>query len=109
MCWKFGFGSWVVMGKLHTNIDWFRSSLVWYSDSHMATGFTSRNTAGAYIYFMKALHYWLSVTIHKHLYANSYPSVLCLFCGNIEVFDHVFSYLSDSGAHAQLLNVYAAD
>ncbi|KAG9287448.1 hypothetical protein G9A89_023820 [Geosiphon pyriformis] len=40
----------------------------------MVSGFTSKNTAGVHMYFMKALHYWLPVAIHKCLYANSYSS-----------------------------------
>ncbi|KAG9293704.1 hypothetical protein G9A89_019041 [Geosiphon pyriformis] len=46
-----------LMDHLHADIDWLRLSLVWYPNSHMAAGFTSKQTAGFWTYFMKALHY----------------------------------------------------
>ncbi|KAG9302946.1 hypothetical protein G9A89_022363 [Geosiphon pyriformis] len=85
----------VVIGELLTDIDWHRSSSVWHSDSHMAIGFTSIWTIGLSTYFMKALHHRLLVAVRKCLYDRSYPSVICLFCGSVEVLDHVFSCDSD--------------
>ncbi|KAG9303626.1 hypothetical protein G9A89_018523 [Geosiphon pyriformis] len=41
-------------------------------------------------YFIKALYYQLPVAIQKCLYDKHYPSVLCLYCGNVEVSDYVF-------------------
>ncbi|KAG9306680.1 hypothetical protein G9A89_004227 [Geosiphon pyriformis] len=67
---------------------WFRSAFVWHPDSHMAAGSTSKHTAGIYTYFIKALHRRLPVAVHKRLYNRSYPSVICLFCGCVEVSDH---------------------
>ncbi|KAG9306718.1 hypothetical protein G9A89_004265 [Geosiphon pyriformis] len=35
--------------------------------------------------------HFLFVAVRKQLYSKHYSSVLCLFCGDIEIFDHVFS------------------
>ncbi|KAG9295569.1 hypothetical protein G9A89_003872 [Geosiphon pyriformis] len=61
--WEISSGSWVVVNSLCVDIDWFRSLLVWHPDSHMAAGFTSKQTAGFWTYFMKALHLQLSVAV----------------------------------------------
>ncbi|KAG9301981.1 hypothetical protein G9A89_021025 [Geosiphon pyriformis] len=90
--WEVGSGSQVVLGCLYDNIDWLRSSLVWDSDSHLALGFTN-----------------LPVAVWKHLYNKCYPSVVCLFCNNVEVSDHVFSCPFDAAGCAQLLNAHALD
>ncbi|KAG9284843.1 hypothetical protein G9A89_003766 [Geosiphon pyriformis] len=74
----------------------------------MAPGFTSRLTAGTHTYFMKALHCQLPVAVQKHLYDKCYPSVLCLYCGNVEVSNHVFSSVVDESICHYLLDVYAA-
>ncbi|KAG9306134.1 hypothetical protein G9A89_016038 [Geosiphon pyriformis] len=108
MHWEVGSGSWVVPGCLCADIDWLRSSLMWHLDSHMTTGFTSILTAGFCTYFMKALHHHLSVAVQKHLYDRGYPSVVCLFCGEVEVSDHVFSCFSDTDSRTSLLNTYVA-
>ncbi|KAG9291835.1 hypothetical protein G9A89_012120 [Geosiphon pyriformis] len=63
--WEIGSGLWMVMDSLCVDIDWFRSLLVWHPDSYMAVGFTSKWTAGFWTYFMKALHLWLPVVMHK--------------------------------------------
>ncbi|KAG9304903.1 hypothetical protein G9A89_010765 [Geosiphon pyriformis] len=106
--WEISCGMGVVADSLHTDIDWFRSSLVWHPDSHMAAGFISKWTAGFQTYFMKALHHWLPVAIRKRLYDKRYPSVMCLFCGDVEVSDHVFSCSFDANSRAQLLDAHAA-
>ncbi|KAG9295823.1 hypothetical protein G9A89_009052 [Geosiphon pyriformis] len=98
----------VVTDSLHTDIDWFRLSLVWHPDFHMAAGFTSKRTAGFWTYFIKALHHWLSVAMCKWLYDKHYPSVVCLFCSDVEVSDHVFSCSFDANGRAQLLDAHAA-
>ncbi|KAG9298387.1 hypothetical protein G9A89_005247 [Geosiphon pyriformis] len=98
--WEIGSGFQFVPGCLHADVDWLRSSLVWHLDSHMATGFTSSRMAGFHTYFMKALHY--------HFPVASYSSVICLFCGEVEVSDHVFSCFSDANSHTSLLDTYAA-
>ncbi|KAG9292461.1 hypothetical protein G9A89_002945 [Geosiphon pyriformis] len=79
---------------LHADIDWFKSSLMWHSNSYLAAGFTT-------------LYYWLPVAMCKHLYNRGYPSVVCLYCGNVEILDHVFSCPHDSTVHAHLLNSHA--
>ncbi|KAG9306666.1 hypothetical protein G9A89_004213 [Geosiphon pyriformis] len=96
--WKIGFGSEVVVDSLQSEIDWSKSSLVWHPDSHMAAGFTSVQTASFQTYFMKALHHCLPVAVCKHLYDKCYPSMVCLFCGNIKISDHVFFCFFDTAA-----------
>ncbi|KAG9302640.1 hypothetical protein G9A89_007344 [Geosiphon pyriformis] len=95
--WEIGSGSWVL-----------RFSLVWHPDFHMMTGFTNIRTVGFRTYFIKALYHCLLVAVQKHLYNRGYSSVVCLFCGEIEVLDHVFSCSSDVDSHAGLLDTYAA-
>ncbi|KAG9284331.1 hypothetical protein G9A89_007486 [Geosiphon pyriformis] len=84
-----GSGSRVLVDSLRADVDWSRSCSVWHPDSHLAAGFTSARTAGSRTYFMKALHH--------HLPVAGYLSVLCLFCGNVEISDHVFSCPFDAG------------
>ncbi|KAG9291937.1 hypothetical protein G9A89_004875 [Geosiphon pyriformis] len=93
-----GFGSKFLVDSLLSEVDWFCSSLVWHSDLYMAAGFTSRPLANVCTYFMKALYHQLPVVIQKCLYNRLYPSVLCLYCGNVEVSNHVFSYKIDDFA-----------
>ncbi|KAG9288897.1 hypothetical protein G9A89_019519 [Geosiphon pyriformis] len=72
-----GSNSQVVMESLHSDIDWFRSSL-------------------------------LPVAVWKRLYNKCYLNMICLYCGDVEVSDHVFSCPSDVSAHARLVNVHAS-
>ncbi|KAG9284257.1 hypothetical protein G9A89_002067 [Geosiphon pyriformis] len=72
-------------------IDWECTISVWHLDSHMLTGFTSRNLAVLHTYLMKAVHRRLPVAIRKRLYDKCYPSVLCLMCGEVEFSDHAFT------------------
>ncbi|KAG9300040.1 hypothetical protein G9A89_018317 [Geosiphon pyriformis] len=102
--WEVGSSSQVVSANLHANIDWLRSFLVWHPDSHLALGFTSAQTAGFQMYFIKAFHCRLPVAVQKHLYDRSYPSVVCLFCGDIEVSNHIFSCPFEAAGRAQLLD-----
>ncbi|KAG9295904.1 hypothetical protein G9A89_006643 [Geosiphon pyriformis] len=74
----------------------------------MAAGFTSKWTAGFQMYFIKILHFWLSVVMRKWLYDKSYSSVVCLFCNNVEVLDHAFSCLFDADDCARLLDFHAS-
>ncbi|KAG9288924.1 hypothetical protein G9A89_019546 [Geosiphon pyriformis] len=74
----------------------------------MATSSTSRPLANAHTYFMKALHYWLPVAVRKHLYNKCYPSVLCLYCGDVESSDHVFFCKVDDSACSRILDSYVA-
>ncbi|KAG9303948.1 hypothetical protein G9A89_005858 [Geosiphon pyriformis] len=105
--WEVGLDSRVLDSSLHSDVDWFRLSLVWHSDLYMAAGFINRFTAGVHTYFMKALHYWLPVAVQKQLYNRCYPSMLCLYCGKIKVSDHAFSYAVDNSAHCCLLDAHA--
>ncbi|KAG9297819.1 hypothetical protein G9A89_000124 [Geosiphon pyriformis] len=97
-----------MVDRLYADINWSKSSLVWYSDFHLATGFTSARTAGFWMYFMKALHHCLPVAVYKRVYNRCYPSVTCLFCGDVEVSDHVFFCSSDAAGHAHLVDVHAS-
>ncbi|KAG9296097.1 hypothetical protein G9A89_011949 [Geosiphon pyriformis] len=63
--WKVGSGFGFLDGGLCSDIDWLCSS--------------------------RALHCQLPMAVQKHMYNKCYPSVLCLYCGKVEVFDHVFS------------------
>ncbi|KAG9286135.1 hypothetical protein G9A89_010149 [Geosiphon pyriformis] len=92
---KIGSGSKFLFTSLLVDIDWLYSSLVWHPDSHMAAGHTSKPTADAHTFFMKALHHQLPVV---------YPSVLCLYCDKMETSDHVFSCEIDKSVHLQILN-----
>ncbi|KAG9301124.1 hypothetical protein G9A89_012507 [Geosiphon pyriformis] len=49
-----------------------------------------------------ALHHYLPVAVHKCLYNRSYSNIICLFCGNVEILDHVFSCLFDAAGCACL-------
>ncbi|KAG9300126.1 hypothetical protein G9A89_000866 [Geosiphon pyriformis] len=105
--WGFGSGTRVVTGELLSDINWCRSSSVWHPNSHMAVGFTSKRTAGLCTYFIKALYHRLPVAVCKCLYDRSYPSVICLYCGCVEILDHVFSCDSDFASHGRLLGDFA--
>ncbi|KAG9299783.1 hypothetical protein G9A89_013143 [Geosiphon pyriformis] len=106
--WEIGVGSHVVDDSLHADINWSKSSMVWHPDSHLASGFTSMYMAGCRTYFMKALHHWLPVAVRKRLYDRRYPSVVCLFCDDVETSDHVFSCPQNAVSHARLLGAYAS-
>ncbi|KAG9303428.1 hypothetical protein G9A89_013754 [Geosiphon pyriformis] len=97
-CWELGSGSKIVSSRLLVDIDWFKLSLVWHPDSHMAIGFISCHFAGSHSYFMKALHHKLPVTVRKCLYNRHYPNVVYLHCDNIKVSDHVFSCAFEAAA-----------
>ncbi|KAG9293949.1 hypothetical protein G9A89_019287 [Geosiphon pyriformis] len=102
--WEVGSGSGVLVGSLSSEVDWPRSSLVWHPDLHMAAGFTSRYSSSVRTYFIKSLYHRLPVAVRKRLYDKRYPSVLCLYCGEMEVSDYVFSCKVDKSVRCQLLN-----
>ncbi|KAG9305741.1 hypothetical protein G9A89_005139 [Geosiphon pyriformis] len=64
--------------------------------------------AGFRTYFMKALHHQLPVAMYKRLYNRLYLSIVCLFCGEVEISNHVFSCFFDAIGHEHLMNTYAA-
>ncbi|KAG9304837.1 hypothetical protein G9A89_016867 [Geosiphon pyriformis] len=102
--WEVGSGCKFLETCLLSEINWVCSSLVWHPDLHMVTGFTSRPSAYAHTYFIKTLHYHLSVAVWKHLYNRLYPSVLCLYCSQVEVLDYAFSCKVNKFAYCQLLD-----
>ncbi|KAG9306376.1 hypothetical protein G9A89_018259 [Geosiphon pyriformis] len=106
--WKIGSGLQVVMDSLHADINWFRLLLVWHPNFYMAAGFTSKWVAGFWTYFIKALYHQLSIAMCKQLYDKSYPSVVCLFCGDVKVSDHAFSCLFNADNYAWLLDTYVS-
>ncbi|KAG9296511.1 hypothetical protein G9A89_015103 [Geosiphon pyriformis] len=57
---------------------------------------------------MKALHHHFPVAVCKHVYNRYYPSVTCLFCGDVEISDHVFFCFSDAADYAHLVDVHAS-
>ncbi|KAG9291953.1 hypothetical protein G9A89_004891 [Geosiphon pyriformis] len=69
---KVGFGSKVLVSDLLSDIDWLSFFLVWHSDLHMAADFISKSS--------------------KCFYSRHYPSILCLFCNNVKVLDHLLSF-----------------
>ncbi|KAG9286979.1 hypothetical protein G9A89_001217 [Geosiphon pyriformis] len=105
--WEVGVGSHVVDDSLYADINWSKSSMMWHTDSHLASSFTSKRMAGSRTYFMKALHHRLSVAVHKCLYDRRYPSVVCLFCGDVKTSDHVFLCPQDAIGHVHLLGAHA--
>ncbi|KAG9297528.1 hypothetical protein G9A89_001468 [Geosiphon pyriformis] len=107
--WEIGVGFHVVDDSLRAKINWSKSSMVWHPNFHMASGFTSMRMAGCRTYFMKAFYHRLLVAMRKHLYDRKYPSVVCLFCGDVETSDHGFSCPQDAIAHACLLGTHALD
>ncbi|KAG9305922.1 hypothetical protein G9A89_016575 [Geosiphon pyriformis] len=102
--WEVGSGSGVLVGSLSSEIDWLCSSLVWHSDLYMAADFTSRSSSSVHTYFIKSLHHQLPVAVRKHLYNRCYSSMLCLYCGKVEVSNHVFSCKVDESVQHQLLD-----
>ncbi|KAG9306299.1 hypothetical protein G9A89_018182 [Geosiphon pyriformis] len=106
-CWEVGIGSHVVAASLYADINWFKSSLVWHTNFHLAFSFTSICMASCCTYFMKTLHFRLSVAVRKRLYDRRYSSVVCLFCSDVEISDHVFLCLHDAADCACLLDAHA--
>ncbi|KAG9285160.1 hypothetical protein G9A89_004375 [Geosiphon pyriformis] len=81
--WEVDFGSKFLANSLLSEVDWPCSSLVWHSDLHMATSFTSKPLVGIHTYFMKTLHHQLPVAVWKCFYNRHYLGVLCLYCGEL--------------------------
>ncbi|KAG9285598.1 hypothetical protein G9A89_009238 [Geosiphon pyriformis] len=106
--WEVGSGFQVLVDSLRADVDWVRLCSVWHLDFYLAAGFTSAHTAGYRMYFMKALHHCLPVAVQKCLYNKEYPSVMCLFCGDVEISDYVFLCPFNAGDHARLMNTYAS-
>ncbi|KAG9284140.1 hypothetical protein G9A89_022914 [Geosiphon pyriformis] len=102
--WEVGSGSGVLAGSLSSEVDWPCSLLVCHPDLHMAAGFTSRYLSSMCTYFIKSLHHRLPVAVRKRLYDKRYPNVLCLYCDEVKVSDHVFSCKVDKSVWRQLLN-----
>ncbi|KAG9296700.1 hypothetical protein G9A89_001332 [Geosiphon pyriformis] len=88
-------GSGFLASSLWSDVDWLSSFRVWHPDLNIATGFTNRLTADTRTYFMK-----------KRIYNKCYLSVLCLYCGEIEISDHVFFCAVDDSACCQVLEFY---
>ncbi|KAG9297193.1 hypothetical protein G9A89_019474 [Geosiphon pyriformis] len=93
--WENGSGSSVLKDLDVWEVDWKSTAEVWHPDAHMASGFTSRSTAG--------LHKRLPVAVRKRLYDASYPSVSCVFCGEMETSDHVFGCVMDRNCREEIL------
>ncbi|KAG9289083.1 hypothetical protein G9A89_022392 [Geosiphon pyriformis] len=89
--WEVGSGSGVLVDSLSSEVDWLCLLLIWHPDLHMAADFTSRSLSSMHTYFIKSLHHQLPVVVQKCLYNRRYPSVLCLYCGEVEVSNHMFS------------------
>ncbi|KAG9298388.1 hypothetical protein G9A89_005248 [Geosiphon pyriformis] len=101
--WEAGPGCDVVPDTIIGCIDWVVMAKVWHPDSHMLAGFTSRASLTLRTYVMKAVHRRLPVAVRKRLYNKCYPSVLCLFCGEVEFSDHAFTCVHESGICGEIL------
>ncbi|KAG9289210.1 hypothetical protein G9A89_022520 [Geosiphon pyriformis] len=100
VCWEIGSGFWILVDSLCADVDWSRSSSVWHLDFYLTAGFISTQIAGLRTYFIKALHYYLPVAVCKPLYNRSYSSVICLFCSDVKISNHVFFCPFDAAGHA---------
>ncbi|KAG9294968.1 hypothetical protein G9A89_017762 [Geosiphon pyriformis] len=101
--WKAGAGCNVVPDAMIGCIDWVVTAKVWHPDFHMLAGFTSRTSSTLCTYIMKAVHRRLPVAVRKRLYNKCYSSVLCLFYGEVEFSDHVFTCVHESGICGEIL------
>ncbi|KAG9289884.1 hypothetical protein G9A89_015464 [Geosiphon pyriformis] len=96
-----GFGSKFLTDNLLSEVNWLCLLLV--------------PLASAHTYFIKVLYYQLLVAIWKCLYNKCYPSVLCLYCGNVKMLDHVFfcetlsGFSHSSSSMLQLLSFCVSD
>ncbi|KAG9306238.1 hypothetical protein G9A89_016142 [Geosiphon pyriformis] len=66
--WEVKPSSTVIASNIIGDVNWVHTALVWHLDLHMTAGFTSKSTANLHLYFLKALHYCLPVTVQKHYY-----------------------------------------
>ncbi|KAG9290777.1 hypothetical protein G9A89_011740 [Geosiphon pyriformis] len=101
--WEVGSSFEFLSRVLHLDVNWPSSFRVWHPDSHMTTGFTSKCTTDVRTYLMKALYCQLPMAVRKRVYNRCYPSVLCLYCGEVEVSDHVFSCVIDDSVRHWVL------
>ncbi|KAG9300298.1 hypothetical protein G9A89_011371 [Geosiphon pyriformis] len=101
--WEAGPGCDVVSDVMIGCINWVVTAKVWHPDSHMLAGFTSRASSMLRTYFMKAVHRRLLVAVKKRLYNKCYSSVLCLFCGEVEFSDHIFTCVHEFGIRGEIL------
>ncbi|KAG9302605.1 hypothetical protein G9A89_007309 [Geosiphon pyriformis] len=101
--WEAGSGYDVILSAMLKNLDWHATAKVWYPDSHMLTGFTSQKTSNLYTYMIKAVHRRLPIAVRKRLYDKSYSGVLCLFCNETKLPDHVFTYACDIFVRNEIL------
>ncbi|KAG9289736.1 hypothetical protein G9A89_014471 [Geosiphon pyriformis] len=101
--WEVGSGFRFLDCDLCSDVNWLCFSRVWHPDLHMTTGFTSRLTANTQTYLMKTLYCQFPVAVWKHIYNKCYLSVLCLYCGKMEVSNHVFFCVVNDSARCQVL------
>ncbi|KAG9288301.1 hypothetical protein G9A89_021332 [Geosiphon pyriformis] len=106
--WKAESGCDVVPDAMIGCIDWVITVKVWHPDSYMLAGFTSCASSMLRTYVMKAVHRRLLVVVRKRLYDRCYPSVLCLFCGEVEFSDHAFTCVHEFDIHGEILEEASA-
>ncbi|KAG9300576.1 hypothetical protein G9A89_000757 [Geosiphon pyriformis] len=94
------FSSWYLLSCLDKHFIIANGGVISGNSRHFV-GSDSKFLAGSLL--SKALHHWLPVVIRKCLYNRLYPSVLCLYYGDVEASDHVFSYKIDDFVRCQLL------
>ncbi|KAG9286814.1 hypothetical protein G9A89_012364 [Geosiphon pyriformis] len=98
----------IVPSTMIEKIDWGHTMMVWHPNSHMFSEFTSKNLANLHTYLIKAVYRKLLVVIKKKLCDRSYPGMLCLLCGEVELSDHDFTCYGNYGLHKNILVETAA-
>ncbi|KAG9304117.1 hypothetical protein G9A89_006027 [Geosiphon pyriformis] len=86
--WEVGPGQKVLSCLFGLVVDWNSTALVWHPDSYMLSG---------------TVYFRLPVAIQKRLYNKNYPGVSCLFCGDVELPDHGFTYVKDASVQSDIL------
>ncbi|KAG9285618.1 hypothetical protein G9A89_009258 [Geosiphon pyriformis] len=76
---------------------------IWHANGQIRSGYTSSASAMLYLYFIKTLHYQLSVAKRKRLYNLGYLSVLCIQYRLLEDSDYMFVYISNVNIHKDLI------
>ncbi|KAG9297115.1 hypothetical protein G9A89_019396 [Geosiphon pyriformis] len=101
--WKASPGYDIVLSVMIKEINWAATLKIWHPDSHMLSGFISKNLANMCTYLIKAIYRWLLVAVRKKLYDVNYSGVLYLLCGEVEVSDHIFVCSSNAGLRDDIL------
>ncbi|KAG9302258.1 hypothetical protein G9A89_008749 [Geosiphon pyriformis] len=102
--WKAKYIGSFVSANLYDCFDKTRTFCVWHPDGKIKFDYTSTVLATLWLYFIKVLHYCLSVAKRKKMYNLNYPSIAYIWCGLVENSDHVFSCTHDANVQKILLS-----